>query len=43
MIATGPLPQADMPALYRVADVLAFQGGHARDDIAIVAVRVPRN
>ncbi|MDX6200263.1 MAG: phosphoserine phosphatase RsbU/P [Actinomycetota bacterium] len=26
-----------------LADVLAFQGGHARDDIAIVAVRVPRN
>ncbi len=24
VIATGPLPQADMPALYRVADVLAF-------------------
>ena len=26
-----------------LTDVLAFQGGHARDDIAIVAVRVPRN
>jgi sigma-B regulation protein RsbU (phosphoserine phosphatase) len=26
-----------------LSDVLAFQGGHARDDIAIVAVRVPRN
>ena len=26
-----------------LADALAFQGGHARDDIAIVAVRVPRN
>jgi sigma-B regulation protein RsbU (phosphoserine phosphatase) len=26
-----------------LADVLGFQGGHARDDIAIVAVRVPRN
>nr|WP_301549790.1 MSMEG_0565 family glycosyltransferase [Methylorubrum thiocyanatum] len=24
VIETGPLPQADMPALYRVADVLAF-------------------
>jgi sigma-B regulation protein RsbU (phosphoserine phosphatase) len=26
-----------------LSDVLSFQGGHARDDIAIVAVRVPRN
>jgi sigma-B regulation protein RsbU (phosphoserine phosphatase) len=26
-----------------LADALEFQGGHARDDIAIVAVRVPRN
>ena len=24
VIITGPLPQADMPALYRIADVLAF-------------------
>ncbi len=24
VIVTGPLPQADMPALYRVADVMAF-------------------
>jgi sigma-B regulation protein RsbU (phosphoserine phosphatase) len=26
-----------------LADALQFQGGHARDDIAIVAIRVPRN
>ncbi len=24
MVITGPLPQSDMPALYRIADALAF-------------------
>jgi sigma-B regulation protein RsbU (phosphoserine phosphatase) len=40
-VAQDNLGRAEGLADALLADALAFQGGHARDDIAIVAVRVP--